>query len=189
ARGIRLGLGNVKGIGPKAIEELIAAREALRGAPDLAAILENVPAQTVNRAALEALVHGGALDWTGHTRAALAASLDMLLQEAAAAQRDRRSGQKQLFAAAGRTGAAGSSRGGGAPVKSRIAPAPEFPEREKLRLEKEALGFFLSSNPLARYSEVLLRHCTARIDDLDAVPEGATVTLGGIAAKPRMTVA
>jgi DNA polymerase-3 subunit alpha len=185
-RGIRLGLGNVKGIGPKAVEELIAARRALRGAPDLSAILESVPAQTVNRAALEALVHGGALDWTGHTRAALAASLDTLLQEAASAQRDRRSGQKQLFAAAS---GGGRTNGGAAPSRNRIAPAPEYPEREKLRLEKEALGFFLSSNPLARYSEVLLRHCTARIDDLDAVPDGATVTVGGIAGKPRITVA
>ena len=121
--------------------------------------------------------------WTGHARGA-AASLDAL--QAASAQRDRRSGQKQLFAAAsggGRTG------GGAAPSRNRIAPAPEYPEREKLRLEKEALGFFLSSNPLARYSEVLLRHCTARIDDLDAVPDGATVTVGGIAGKPRITVA
>jgi len=192
ARGIRLGLGNVKGIGPKAIEELIAARAAQRGAPDLGAILDGVPSQTVNRAALEALAHGGALDWTGHTRAALVASLDTLLQEAAAAQRDRRSGQKQLFAAAGATprGAGGGGTGGAAaPVRSRIAAAPEYPEREKLRLEKEALGFFLSSNPLARYSDVLLRHCTARIDDLDAVPDGATVTVGGIAGKPRITVA
>jgi len=34
-----------------------------------------------------------------------------------------------------------------------------------------------------------MRHCTARIDDLDAVPDGATVTVGGIAGKPRITVA
>src|SRR5262249_40360649 len=36
---------------------------------------------------------------------------------------------------------------------------------------------------------VLTRHCTARIDDLDGVPDGATVTVGGIAGKPRITVA
>jgi DNA polymerase-3 subunit alpha len=66
---------------------------------------------------------------------------------------------------------------------------PEWPEREKLRREKEALGFYVSANPLARYADLLLRHCTARIDDLSAVPDGATVTVGGITGKSRITVA
>jgi DNA polymerase-3 subunit alpha len=181
-RTVRLGLGNVKGLGQKAVEELLAARAAaLRAAPapDLALILEQVNLQAVNRAAFEALVHSGALDWTGLTRAALFAALDALLGEAASAQRDRRAGQKPLFVlgAAARTAAA------------RIAPLPEWPEREKLRREKEALGFYLSANPLARYSDLLLRHCTARIEELAEAPDGATVTVGGIAGKPRITVA
>jgi DNA polymerase-3 subunit alpha len=189
-RAIRLGLGNVKGLGPKAIEELIAARERVRpaggaggaapaGAADLGAILELLPPLTVNRAALEALVHAGALDGTGHTRAALTAALDTLLQEAATAQRDRRAGQKHLF---------GGSRAA-APPRSRIPSAPEWPEREKLRLEKEALGYYLSSNPLSRYSDLLLRHCTARIESLGDVPDGTAVTVGGIITGVRVTVA
>jgi len=175
---VRLGLGNVKGLGPKAIEELLAGRAAAKGERDLLRILENVNPQTVNRAPLEALVRAGALDSTGHTRSALAAALDGLLQQAASAQRDRRTGQKNLFAA-----------GAAAPAGSRIQDLPEWPEREKLRLEKEALGFYLTSNPLARYSDLLLRHCTARVEDLAEVPDGSTVTIGGIAAKPRFTVA
>jgi DNA polymerase-3 subunit alpha len=206
---VRLGLGNVKGIGPKAIEEMLAARatveraaQVARGAtasaggatpraggatngpaptPDLAALLEHVNPQSVNRAALEALVHSGALDATGQTRAALAAALDALLQESAAAQRDKKAGQKQLF---------GMAAGGAKPVaRNRIAAVPEWPEREKLRLEKEALGFYVSANPLARYSDLLLRHCTARVEDLQDVPDGATVTVGGITGKARITVA
>jgi DNA polymerase III subunit alpha len=180
-RSIRLGLGNVKGIGPRAIEELIAARRACGPEPDLPALLESVPAQAVNRVALEALVDAGALDWTAVTRAGLHGALDTLMQEAAAAQRDRKSGQKQLFAAGPAKAAA--------PSRARIPETPEWPEREKLRREKEALGFFLSSNPLARYADVLMRHCTARIDDLEGVPDGATVTVGGIAGKPRVTIA
>ena len=184
-RSIRLGLGNVKGIGPKAIDELVAARKSARSAaaatPNFAAILEQVPPQTVNRTALEALVRAGALDWTGHSRAALAAALDALLQEAATAQRDRKAGQKQLFERRVGTSVA--------PEKNRIAQAPEWPEREKLRLEKEALGFYISSNPLARYSDLLLRHCTARIDALGEAPDGANVTVGGIVSSVRITVA
>jgi len=183
---IRLGLGNVKGLGPKAIEELIVAREsaradaARRGGPvDLAAILDALPPLTLNRAALEAMVHAGALDWTGHARAALSGALELLLQEAATAQRDRRAGQKQLF---------GASRAA-VPPRSRIPPVPEWPEREKLRLEKEALGYYLSSNPLARYSDLLLRHCTARIETLAEAQDGANVTVGGIITGVRVTVA
>jgi DNA polymerase-3 subunit alpha len=187
-KSVRLGLGNVKGLGPKAIEELIAARAATPGEPDLARLLDAVNPQSVNRLALEALVHAGALDWTGQTRAALAAALDVLMQEAAAAQRDRKSGQKQLFATM-HAGAGGGGSRAAAPARSRIAPVPEWPEREKLRREKEALGFYVSSNPLARYADLLRRHCTARIEDLPDVTDGATVTVGGVAGKPRITVA
>jgi DNA polymerase-3 subunit alpha len=35
----------------------------------------------------------------------------------------------------------------------------------------------------------MMRHCTARIDDLEGVPDGANITVGGIAGKPRVTVA
>jgi len=182
-RSVRLGLGNVKGLGPKAIEELLAARAATAAPagpePGLAQLLDRVNPQAVNRTALEALVNAGALDGATHTRAALSAALDGLLQEAAAAQRDRRAGQKQLFAAGARR----------APPRPPIPPAPEWPEREKLRREKEALGFYVSANPLARYSDLLLRHCTARIEDLAEVPDGATVTVGGIVGKSRITLA
>ena len=181
-RNVRLGLGNVKGIGPKAIEELLAARGALKGPPDLAALLESVSPQSVNRAALEALVQAGALDWSGHSRAALAASLETLLQEAATAQRDRKAGQKQLFGF-------GGPAAGAPPQKSRIAALPEWPEREKLRQEKESLGFYLSSNPLVRYADLLRRHCTARIEALNEAPDGANLTVGGIISSIRVTVA
>ena len=68
-----------------------------------------------------------------------------------------------------------------------MEPTPDlsvrpWPERERLRYEKEALGFFLTGNPLSEYQETLERlvtHTTASLRE--GVPEG-TVTLGGMVA-------
>jgi DNA polymerase-3 subunit alpha len=177
---LRLGLSTIKGLGDRAIEGLIAARDEAGEDASLMDALERLPQGLLNRSALEAMVKAGALDYLGATRASLSASIDALLQDAAAAQKDRRIGQGNLFA------------GMQAAVRSpalRIRECPEWPEREFMKAEKEVFGFYLSSNPLARYADLLDRHCTARVADLAGLEDGITVTVGGILGKPRMTTA
>ena len=174
--GIRLGLSAIKGLGERAIEAVVEARRSLGRDRTVSALLEHLAPQSVNRAALEAMFKAGAFDWSGHSRAALFAHVENLLRESARAQADRLAGQASLFGDAAE-----------AEVQETIPAVPEWPERELLRHEKEVLGFYLSANPLQRYADLLRRHGTASIEGLGGMDDGAVVTVGGIAGKPRVT--
>jgi DNA polymerase-3 subunit alpha len=96
----------------------------------------------VNRSAIESLIKAGAFDSLGAARARLFAAIDRAMQSGAAAAADRRRGQLALF---GRDDE-------GDPQQAGTANLPELPEwehRDRLVKEKEVLGFYLSSHPLA----------------------------------------
>ncbi len=57
---------------------------------------------------------------------------------------------------------------------------PELSDAEKLACEKKALGFYMSSHPLARHAAELQALATHRVADLAGVPEKTEVVLGGM---------
>ena len=102
---------------------------------------------TVNRTAIESLVKAGALDSLGGRRAQWLAAIDRALQSGAAAASDRRSGQKGLFDSDEEETAA-------APTAA-LPDLPEWESHERLAKEKEVLGFYFSSHPLAEHEKML----------------------------------
>ncbi|MEO6196344.1 MAG: DNA polymerase III subunit alpha [Thermoanaerobaculia bacterium] len=169
---IRYGLGAIKGVGEGAIESVLAARRQTARFRSLAHLATEVDLRGVNRKVFECLIKAGAFDSLGIHRTALWHSLDGLLDYAQRRRREREEGQHSLF---GAMVSAGES----------MEPAPDlsvkpWPERERLRYEKEALGFFLTGNPLSEYQETLERlvsHTTGSLRD--GAPEGMVV-LGGM---------
>jgi DNA polymerase-3 subunit alpha len=169
---IRFGLGAIKGVGEGAIEGVLAARRQAGRFKSLTHVATEIDQRGVNRKVFECLVKAGAFDSLGVDRTALWSSLDNLLDYAQRRRREREEGQHSLF---GAMVSAGES----------MEPTPDlsvrpWPERERLRYEKEALGFFLTGNPLLEYQETLERmtsHTTATLRE--GAPEG-TVTLGGM---------
>jgi len=149
---IRFGLGAVRGLGGAALEAVFEARGdgPFRDLFDLAA---RVDAKRVNKAVFEALVQCGAFDKTleerGVSRARAFASVDVALERARAASRDREAGQTSMFgmfdAAAPRTAAAA------APSAGDYAQAEAWDRRELLVRERQSLGFYVSGHPLERY--------------------------------------
>ena len=57
---------------------------------------------------------------------------------------------------------------------------PEWDEHEKLLLEKDVLGFYLSSHPLKQYEQTLQPHCSHTSKELTDLPDRTEVTLGGM---------
>jgi DNA polymerase-3 subunit alpha len=169
---IRFGLGAVKGVGEGAIEAVLAARRPVGRFRSLAHLATEVDLRGVNRKVFESLIKAGAFDSLGVHRTALWNSLDGLLDYAQRRRREREEGQHSLF---GAMVSAGES----------MEPVPDlsakpWPERERLRYEKEALGFFLTGNPLSEYQETLERLVSHTSGSLrDGAPEGL-VTLGGM---------
>jgi DNA polymerase III subunit alpha len=145
---VRFGLGAVRGLGEAAVNSILTAREE-KPFESLFDLAERVDLRATGRRALEALICAGALDAFGE-RARLMGALDSALGEAQVRQREREAGQSSLFDVFG--GADDSPAPRPAPTLPAIAP---WPEAERLKREKEILGFFISGHPLDKYREEL----------------------------------
>jgi len=141
---IRFGLGAIKGVGESAIRSILGTREQEGPFETLFDFCRRIDLRLNNRRVVEALAQGGALDDLGE-RAALVAGLEKAHGEAQLRQREAASGQESLF-------------GGGVGVER---PEPSLPEvepwgeSERLKREKEVLGFYTSGHPLDRHRELV----------------------------------
>jgi DNA polymerase III subunit alpha len=176
---IRFGLGAIKGVGESAIEAILEAR-AKGSFRDLFDFCERVDARRVNRKGLEALVKAGAFDFEHRPRRQLFLSIERATERGASAQRDRAVGQSSLF---GLLGAQDASTP--APVtKGEYVPSEEWPEKERLAAEKEAIGFYVSGHPLHQY-ERELRRWARPAASVQRARRDETVTVAGIVAQLR----
>jgi DNA polymerase III subunit alpha len=169
---IHIGLCAIKGCGSAAMEAVIAARTAGGPFRDLFDFCERVDPSQVSRAGIETLIKAGAFDSCGATRAQNEALLERAIQSGAALHADRKSGQKGLFDMLD-------------DAAEKIAPAappdvPEWDDRKRLAAEREVLGFYLSSHPLAEHETTLATYCSHSTTDLAALPARAEVMLGGM---------
>ena len=177
---IRFGLGAVRGIGEAAIESILQAR-ADGPFKDLFDFAARVDAKRLNKSVLESLVHSGACDLMlqplSVSRASACASIELALERARAASKDREAGQSNLF---GLFAAASASNGGKTSATAgsgdRYTEAPPWDTRELLQHEKKALGFYLSGHPLDRYGRLSVTTTDAVADE----GERAKVKLAGM---------
>jgi DNA polymerase III subunit alpha len=168
---IRFGMNAIKNVGTGAVEEILRARALDNGFTDLEDFLCKVNPRIVNRKALESLVKAGALDRWGE-RSKLLHNLDVMLAYGSKIQKDRNSGQTDLF---------GNLIDGASTVKSQLIlekPAEMFTSREQLLWERELLGLYLSQHPLAMY-ENFLSEQTVPLSELKPAHDGKSVTIGG----------
>jgi DNA polymerase III subunit alpha len=168
--GIRFGLGAIRGIGTKVAEALIAERERGGEFKGIVGFCLRVGSQTINRRALEALIKCGAFDSTGAARAALMAQADDALKLAQKAQSDAERNQANLF----------GGPGAKPPSLPPREPVPEWEPREKLKYEKEALGFYITAHPLDKYDRELARISRLTTADLPSAPDGSQVQIAGV---------
>src|SRR5258707_3555561 len=162
---IRFGLAASKTVGQHAVESIVSLRDADGPFKSLEDLCERTVAiQDVNKRVLESLVQSGACDSLGE-RARLAFVLEHAVARAERARRDRESGQISLLEMVGSDEVTADDYG----LALDIAP---MAGEEKLRLEKELLGLYLSDHPLRRISAEL-----AKLSDTQAV-EGTSALQG-----------
>ncbi len=145
---ILFGLSAVRNLGDGSIRQLINNREKFGPFKSLPDICDRLPVSILNRRSLEALIHCGALDalQVDANRAQLIKDLDLLIDWANSRAKDRERGQGNLFdfVVAEETA-----------ISTTIPTSPSVPDYlpiEKLRLEKELVGFYLSDHPLKQLS-------------------------------------
>ncbi|PLT31172.1 DNA polymerase III subunit alpha [Peribacillus deserti] len=139
AQGIRYSIAAIKGIGAAAIREIFQARRK-KPFEDLFDFCLRVSSKAVNRKSLEALVHSGAFDEFGEDRATLLASLDVALEHNELVNPD--DDQFDLFA---------NSEFTLKPKYLRVEPIRTL---DKLELEKQALGLYLSDHPVTPFKKL-----------------------------------
>ncbi len=149
---ILFGLSAVKNLGDGAIKHLINSRDKDGPFNSLADICDRIPSNSLNKRALEALIHCGALDVLSPeaNRAQLIADLTLLIDWAGSRARDRISGQGNLFDMVASSSEDKDQEELSIAPKS--APVSDYSPSEKLRLEKELVGFYLSDHPLKQLS-------------------------------------
>ena len=150
---ILFGLSAVRNLGDGAIRQLLESRSSDGPFLGLADLCDRIPGHQLNRRALEALIHSGALDALepAANRAQLMADLDLVLDWSSSRAKDRASGQGNLFDLMGGASDGGPDAAAGRADLStapKAAPVKDYPPTEKLRLEKELVGFYLSDHPL-----------------------------------------
>jgi DNA polymerase-3 subunit alpha len=171
---ILFGLSAIKGCGSGASEAIVVARRAGGPFASLFDFCERIDPQLCGRATIETLVKAGACDSLGARRSQLMSAIDRAMQSGAAVLADRRSGQRGLFQEAENDGAESA--------KVALPELPEFVEKERLAMEKEVLGFYLSSHPLAEFEHTLRTFCTHTSTQLTKVEARSEVLLGGMLA-------
>lgn len=143
---ILFGISAVKNVGEGAIENILEARQEggkFKSLPDLC---DRVNLHSVNRRALEALIQCGAFDKIDPNRQQLVNDLEGVMKWAQDRKKDRESGQGNLFDLLGGNSFGNSANKFESAPKSKTVK--DFDTQEKLRLEKELLGFYVSEHPL-----------------------------------------
>ena len=176
---ILFGLSAIRNLGDGAIRLLIESRQ--HGGPflSLADLCDRIPQQQLNRRAMEALIHSGAMDGleANANRAQLLADLDLVLDWASARARDRASGQGNLLDLLGGSEPAGTAASSEAMRAPKAAPVPEYAPMEKLRLEKDLVGFYLSDHPLKQWNGALRLLAPIGLASLEEQADRAKISL------------
>jgi DNA polymerase-3 subunit alpha len=178
---IRFGLAAVKGIGERAVEAIVAARQRIGRFTSLFQFCEEVDLATINKGVVEALIKCGAFDSTDARVSQLAAVMDRALSMGAQSQEDKRTGQMNFFGAFQEDKAADTQA-------LALPDIPEWPEDKLSECEKEALGFYVKHHPLAQHEKVLRHFATATTSDLAQFNQDADVVLGGLIKSVRVII-
>ncbi|HCO94519.1 MAG TPA: hypothetical protein DIU00_11300 [Phycisphaerales bacterium] len=175
---IRFGLAAVKGVGEKAVEQIIAARKEVGRFQSLFHFCENVDLRAANKQVLEALIKAGAFDKLGGGRAQMMAGLERAMESGAGLQADKQAGQMNFF---------GQMAGGNDYSKDhkRLPNVPPWPEPKMLAYEKEVLGFYVTSNPLSHHAETINIYSTRNSSQLAEANGEKQIVIGGMITKIR----
>jgi DNA polymerase-3 subunit alpha len=177
---IRFGLGAIKGTGDAAVEAMIQEREANGSFEDLFDFAKRLNQRAVNKKTFESLSLSGAFDcFPGiHRRQYVfskdgdASLIEKAIKYAAKTQQDENSAQASLF---------GGSSGIAMP-KPKIEHVEPYSDLEKLALEKEVVGIYISGHPLDHFQFELEKFCNTPIQQLNDIDnqQNKEIKIGGI---------
>jgi DNA polymerase-3 subunit alpha len=140
---VRYALAGIRNVGEKAMDGVVAEREANGHFTSLEDLFKRVPNGALNRRALEGLAAAGAFDSVEPNRAKVLANADLLLAITDEAERNRTSGQHGLFGGDDHAAPA-----------VRLVEVPPWSRTEQMAKERENFGFYFASHPVEQFRAV-----------------------------------
>ncbi|WDM29116.1 DNA polymerase III subunit alpha [Paenibacillus mucilaginosus] len=173
---IRFGLAAIKNVGTNAIESIIKER---RSGPyqSLIDFCRRIDLRVCNKRVLESLIQAGALDSLPGHRSQLLAMLEDAVDAAVKWRKDRDDLQLVLDG-----------------FVEEVSWEVEYPAvapysmTQKLELERELLGLYISGSPLDDYEDVLRRMEPDSLAQLPQYPDGSEVKVAGLVMSSKTIV-
>ena len=156
-KAVRYALSAIKGVGREAMIRLAEERAEKGPFKDTFDFAERLDQRVVNKRLIEGLVKAGAFDSLNKNRAQTFGAVEALTRHSQATHESRGSNQNSLF---------GDDT---AQRRPQLPKMPDWAPMERLQNEFAAIGFYLSSHPLAAYERSLQRLGVCRAADLTAL--------------------
>ncbi|MCQ2557688.1 MAG: DNA polymerase III subunit alpha [Oscillospiraceae bacterium] len=158
---LRYGLVAIKGIGWGAIDDLMCKREKDGPFKNFEDFCRRMNDSDLNRRAVENLIRAGAFDSLGYKRKALLQVAGHVLDSISSAEKNNIEGQMDLF---------GDFENEAGPSSDTIVipDVVEFTVQERLAMEKEVTGLYLTGHPMDAWAEAARNAGAAQIARIQA---------------------
>jgi DNA polymerase-3 subunit alpha len=149
---IRFGLTAIKNVGSNIIEAIVSERQRNGPYESFGDFITRVTHKDLNKKSLESLAKAGVFDSLNIERGAIVSNLEKILNFSQQIKKQTRAFQNGLF---------------GAPkITISLSPSSPISENEKLKWEKELLGFYISDHPLKKYQNFFISKKVSPIKDI-----------------------
>ncbi|MEM6842538.1 MAG: DNA polymerase III subunit alpha [Bacteroidota bacterium] len=177
---VRFGLGAIKGAGESAVASIIEERDEQGTYSDIFEFTKRTNLRAVNKKTLECMAMAGAFDCfpNMHRRQYLhvppgdTSLLEKAAKYAQTLQQEEEAAQVSLFGGVG----------GLEVPKPRVVECEPYSDLEKLKIEKEVTGFYISGHPLDQFKLEIESFCTCTLDRV-AGYQNKEVAVAGIITK------
>lgn len=184
-KSIRFGLAAVKNVGVNVLNNIIKERENSGEFKDFNELCKRLDSKDLNKRIIESLIKCGAFDEMGENRASLLLGYEKLLESISMDRKKNLAGQVSLFDGFGMDESINND------IQSMytLPQVEELEEKERLYLEKEVLGMYVSGHPLSQYKDELKKNTTINNAQLNEIKDDyiaylnlneREVTMGGI---------
>lgn len=177
---VQYGMEAIKGAGGNAIASIVAERQANGPFKSIIDMVARIDLKSANKKTVESLIQAGAFDTLHPNRNQLMESLDDIVQYGQRRQQEDAMNQISLFS---------DAKGGGTLAEPKLREVAAWSSMERLKREREFIGFYLSGHPLDRFRDDTRLFCSHNLssESLGQVPDRANVTVAGIITTVRHT--
>jgi len=175
---IRFGFSAIKNVGDAAIDDIIKTRKKGGEFNSLSDFCNRVNSQKTNKKVIESLIMSGAMDQFGKRKALLEA-LPTIKDRADKRQKDMENGQTNLFAF--------SEKEQKKTLVDNLPEIDDFSKQERLKMEKDLLGLYLTEHPVKDKISHLSEVITHKNNQLGEIEKGR-VRIAGMVSQAKVII-